>query len=102
MDCKSVSDLATVQKRLYEAAMKQPGLNQASFGISAYINGVLQSARTDALVDLYLNPPNATWSPQEAWDAALLRALTAKAEQLEANIQQIQIAPADRRILAAN
>lgn len=95
-----MSDMAQAQKRLYEAAMKQPGLNQASFGISAYINGVLQSARVDALIELYLNPPNATWSPQEALDAALLRALNAKADQLEKQIPVIQTA--DRRIVAAN
>lgn len=97
-----MSELQTAQKRLYEAAMKQPGLNQASFGISAYINGILQSARTDALTDLYLNPPNETWTKQEALDAAILRALTAKAEQLESQIQHVQVAPADRRVLAAN
>lgn len=95
-----MSDMAQAQKRLYEAAMKQPGLNQASFGISAYINGILQSARVDALIELYLNPPNATWSPQEALDAALLRALNAKADQLEKQIPVIQTA--DRRIVAAN
>lgn len=100
MDSQPVTELADAQKRLYEAAMKQPGLNQASFGISAYINSILQSARVDALIELYLNPPNGTWTAQEAVDAAILRALKAKAEQLEQQIPVIQTA--DRRIVAAN
>ncbi len=96
------SDIQTAQQRLAAAALKQPTLNPTSFGVSAYVNGILQSCRIDALVDLYLNPPNETWTRQEALDAALVRALNAKADLLEAEASRIQVAAADRRILAAN
>lgn len=98
-----MTDMEAAQKRLASAAMKQPGNNPLSFAISAYVNGLLMSCRVDALADLYLNPPNETWNKQEAFDAAVLRALTAKADQLEANTQTIAIAsPADRTIVAAH
>lgn len=95
--------LEEAQRKLAKAAMKQPGNNPLSFAISAYVNGLLMSCRVDALVDLYLNPPNDTWTKQEAFDAAVLRAVLAKTEQLEANVQSIAIAsPADRTIMAAH
>lgn len=95
--------LEEAQRKLAKAAMKQPGNNPLSFAISAYVNGLLMSCRVDALVDLYLNPPNDTWSKQEAFDAAVLRAVFAKTEQLEANAQAIAIpSVADRRVIASN
>lgn len=97
-----MTELAEAQKSLAQAAMKQPG-DPVSFGISAYVNGLLVSCRVDALVDLYLNPPTGeSCTKQEAFDAAVLRAVKAKTEQLEANTVRIQVAPADRRIVAAN
>lgn len=101
MDSEPVSELAEVQKALAQAAMKQPG-DPLSFGISAYVNGLLVSCRVDALVDLYLNPSSESCTKQEAFDAAVIRAIKAKTEQLEANTARIQVAPADRRIVAAN
>ena len=85
MDDKPVEDspIQIAQKRLADAAMGLP-MNAQGAAMSAYVNGVLQSARIDALVELWSAPPNATWSKAEAYEAALLGALGQRAGDLEA------------------
>lgn len=82
--------LEQAQQRLANAALKQP-MHPAGAAISAYVNGMLQSARIDALVDVLANPPNTTWSMAEAIDAAIVRALTRKAEELETQALKAQL-----------
>lgn len=79
--------LGAAQKRLTEACLKQP-LSPQGAAISAYINTTLLTARLDALQELWLNPPNGTWTHEEALEAAIVRRLTSKADQLEAVVRE--------------
>lgn len=94
------SALERAQRRLAQAALTQP-MNPASAAISAYVNGMLQSARVDALTDVIANPPNGSWTMQEAIDAAVIQHLTKKAEELEAQALRMKLAqPAPASIIA--
>lgn len=98
--------LQAAQERLAKACTAMP-MNPAGAAISAYVNGTLASARIDALTDLFVNPPNASWDRQEALDAALIRHLNRRAEQLEAEAVKarnaLQVASAaDARLLLPN
>ena len=79
-------------------------MNAQGAAMSAYVNGVLQSARIDALVELWSAPPNATWSKAKAYEAALLGALGQRAGDLEARAAAMkeQIAANERRIELAS
>ena len=79
--------LQAAQKRLTQACLQQP-LSPQGAAISAYINTTILSARVDALQELWLNPPNGTWTPEEALEAAITRRLLTKAEQLEAAVRE--------------
>ena len=88
-----LSPLAEAQERLKKALMSQPiDITQVAAG--AYINSALQSARIDALQELFLNPEpeNASWSRKEQLEAAIARALNVKSEQVESHAQRVQIA----------
>lgn len=97
------SALQAAQERLADAAMGIP-MNPQGAAMSAYVNGALQSARIDALVELWVSPPNATWSKAEAYEAALLGALSQRAEVLEAKAIEAkeQIEAASRKIEVAS
>ena len=75
-------EIHAAQVRLKDAALAQPMSPQGA-SISAYLNTILVSCRIDALIDLWLHPPNASWTKEEALDAAMLKALTSRAEALE-------------------
>lgn len=96
------SPLQAAQKRLADAALGVP-MNPQSASIAAYVNGILQSARVDALVELHITPPNASWSREEAYEATLLRALTDRALTLELKAEEVkrQIAENEKRIEVA-
>ena len=103
---KEPTPLQAAQERLAKACTAMP-MNPMGAAISAYVSGALASARIDALTDLFLNPPNATWDRQEALDAAIVRHLTRRAEQLEADALKarnaLQVASAaDARLLLPN
>lgn len=85
------SPLQEAQERLSKACLAQP-MNPAGAAISAYVNSILCSARLDALIEVTLNPPNASWTKEEALDAAIVRHLNQKAEQLESQALQMQLA----------
>jgi hypothetical protein len=89
----STNEMQAAQERLVKAAQVQmlQG-NPAQIAMSAYLNGILQSCRVDALVKLHVEPPNESWTPLEALNAAYLRAMTEKAEMLEKANTQIQVA----------
>lgn len=89
--------LQAAQNRLAKAALLQP-MNPNQAAISAYINSILQTCRLDALTELWLAPPNSTWTPQEALDAAILRAVIARAEALESVANAVQIASASPKL----
>lgn len=76
--------LEAAQQRLAHACTAMP-MNPVGAAISAYVNSTLASARIDALCDLWVNPPNGSYDRQEAMDAALVRHLNRRAEQLEAD-----------------
>lgn len=97
------SPIQIAQKRLADAAMGVP-MNAQGAAMSAYVNGVLQAARIDALQDLWMNPPNATWSKEEAYSASLLRALGERAEALEAKAVEMkaQLAARESKIEVAS
>lgn len=95
--------LELAQQRLAKACTAMP-MNPVGAAISAYVNSTLASARLDALSELFVNPPNATWDRQEALDAALARHLNRRAEQLESEAAKahsaLQVASAaDARLL---
>lgn len=86
-----VDPVAVARGRLL-GIMRQVPMDPMQTGFAAYINGVLQSARVDALVDLYLHPPNATWTADEALQAAFIKAMNNISDALEANNRKIQVA----------
>jgi hypothetical protein len=83
--------LQAAQQRLVKAAMQQR-MDPIQAGLSAYINSMLQSVRLSALIEVYLAPQNATWTAQEALDAAILRNLTQLATDLENRASAIHVA----------
>lgn len=85
------TSLQTAQNRVAKAALMQP-MNPNQAAISAYVNTILQSCRLDALTELWLNPPNGSWTPTEALEDAIVRALNKKAEMLESAVSGIQVA----------
>lgn len=91
--------LEKAQNRLAKACMGL-GVNPASAGISGFLNSILLAARLDALAEVVLNPPNATWTLPESFEAATARHMNLKAEQLESQAAkpQIQVAGADSRL----
>lgn len=82
--------LQIAQNRVAKAALMQP-MNPNQAAISAYVNTILQSCRLDALTELWLNPPNGSWTPQEALEDAIVRALNKKAEMLQSALNAIQV-----------
>lgn len=86
-----LTPLQLLQQRVAQAALAQ-NMNPQGAALSAYVNGILQTARLNALQEILVNPPNATWSMQEAIDAAVARHLTQTAEALEAQAQRPRIA----------
>lgn len=98
--------LQAAQERLAKACISMP-MHPMGAAISSYVSGALASARIDALTDLFLDPPNASWNRQEALDAAIVRHLNRRAEQLEADALRarnaLQVASAaDARLLLPN
>lgn len=89
--------LQNAQNRVAKAALAQP-MNPHQATIGSYINGILQSARITALTELWLNPPNDTWTRQEALNAAILKALNEIADRLEQSAQAVQIAQAQPKL----
>ena len=79
-------------------------MNPQGAAMSAYVNGILQSARVDALVELWTTEPNATWSRQEAYQVALLGALRQRTEQVKAKTAEAmrQIEENSKRIEVAS
>lgn len=73
--------MESAQQRLAQAALKQP-MHPGGAAISAYLNGMLQSARIDALIEVMVDLPNGN-QMQEAIDAAIVRHLNKKADELE-------------------
>ena len=61
--------------------MKQP--MDGKVLISAFINGLLQSAKIAALTDLLMqDEPNSSWTKQERYDAYLVKHLGLVADQI--------------------
>lgn len=83
------SQIEVAQQALADAAMGVP-MNPSGAAMSAYVNGILQSARVDALVELWWAPPNATWSREEAYNAALLGALHERTKMLIAKGEELK------------
>lgn len=80
--------LQEAQARLQRAGMKQP-LTAEGAAVSAYVNGLLHSARLSALIEYTLEPnQNATWTPQERFESIFVRELNAKAELLESTARR--------------
>jgi hypothetical protein len=73
-------DLEAAQARLARAATQMP-MHPVAGAISAYVNSTLASARMDALTELWLTQPEG--DKQEALNAALIKHLNRRAEQLE-------------------
>lgn len=90
------SPLQVAHKRLANAAMRQP-MDPASAAISAYVNGMLQSARLSALIAFTLEPVlNATWTAEERFESLFIKFLGEASDLLETKAAQ---AP---RLVAAN
>ena len=91
--------LEAAQQRLAQACMQLP-MQPLAAGISAFVNSMILSARVDAIVELLKEPPNATWTFQDALDAALARHCNQRAEQLETQAKEaaskIQVAQASQ------
>lgn len=89
------AEIMQAQLELRNIAMGQ-NMNSSQAGISAYVNSLLASCRLDALTELFVSPPNATWTREQALDAAILRALRYRAAsmsaQIEAERSRIQVA----------
>lgn len=70
------AEFKTAQQALCTAAMQQM-LTPEQAAISAYVNGILQSARLSALIDLTLElasePLTAAWTAQERFDSLQLQ-----------------------------
>lgn len=87
---ESIHDqLRAAQERVCKAILRQP-MNPMGAIIAAYTNAVLNSARVDALVNVYLNPPESPASRQVAYEAYLLAALEALESAFEQNASVIQ------------
>lgn len=88
--------MQAAQQRVAAACMKLP-MDPAAAGISGFVNSMLAHARIDAVVELMRTPPNATWTFQDALDAAIARECHKRAEQLEEQARE-----ATRKIQVAN
>ena len=84
--------MIAAQQRLAKAVLSQPINNPASLAISSYVNSVLNSARMDGVIAFLTTEYNASWSKEEALDAAVLASVLSTAEKLEENIRKIQVA----------
>jgi hypothetical protein len=82
--------LQSAQQRLVDLAMKQP-MNGTAL-ISAFVNGLLQSAKINALTDMVMDDGNATWTKQERLESLLIHHLGIVADQVESASQQPRIA----------
>jgi hypothetical protein len=90
-DANYEAAVSDARKRLLSALKAQP-MDMMQVGFAAYVNGCLQSARVDALTELYLNPPNATFTLDDALQAAFARAMNRMAEAFEAQAPKIRVA----------
>ena len=83
--------IEAAQKRLARAALAQQ-MNPAGAGISGYVNSLMLRAKLDALTECYINPPNATWTLKDYLEAATLRHLNQKAQELEDQALRMSLA----------
>lgn len=81
----------TSRKRLLNAIRMQP-MDMTQCGLAAYINGVLQSARVDALTELFLAPAIPEADRKDAIETAFVKAMDKISDVLEANAKQIMVA----------
>lgn len=81
------SDLERAQQRLVQVAMAQRQ-HPLNFGLSAYANGLLHTARLDAVIELLTT--GVSPCTKEALDAAVIRALERKTQQLQDQARLIQ------------
>jgi|HubBroStandDraft_6_1064221.scaffolds.fasta_scaffold972795_1 hypothetical protein len=82
-------------KRLARVALSQP-MNPTSAAVSAYVTAVMTAAKVRALCMLYVEPPNSTWTAQEALDAAITRSMNECSEEIEKTVQQAREAAAHK------
>jgi hypothetical protein len=85
------SALQSAQQRLAHVCMQTFG-NPQGAAISAFVNSMLLCARLDAALEVLFGPPaNASWTQQEALEAAIARHMNAKADQLDSQVTKARI-----------